>query len=101
MKTRHKVFFLATLEKFMKDWPVGSYLVIYITTRVPSGRPRMIIGYNCSYRKVLEFVATEGGVSTEPGDTCLSRFPDIFLMFLFASLLVLTVQAGIQMPVLK
>ena len=31
-KTIHKGFCLATLEKLMKYWPVGSYLVMKITT---------------------------------------------------------------------
>ena len=101
MKTTHIGFLLDTLEKFMKDWTLGSYLVMKITPRVTSGIPRMIIGYKYNSRKVLGFVATEVGVITETGDTCLSRFPDIFLVFLFASLLVLNFQAGISMPAMK
>ena len=101
VNTTHIGFLLDTLEKFMKDWTLGSYLVMKITPRVTSGIPRMIIGYKYNSRKVLGFVATEVGISTETGDTCLSHLTDIFLMFLFASLLVLTCQAGISMPVME
>ena len=40
----HKGFCLATLEKLMKHWPGGSYLVLNSTLRVPGRRPRMDIG---------------------------------------------------------
>ena len=33
VKTIHKGFCLATLEKLMKDWPGGSYLVMKINSR--------------------------------------------------------------------
>ena len=45
LNTRHKGFYLSTLEKLMKDWPGGSYLVINSTTRVPGGIPLLYIGY--------------------------------------------------------
>ena len=44
VKMSHKGFCLATLEKLMKHWPVGSYLVLNSTLRVPGGIPRMDIG---------------------------------------------------------
>ena len=78
VKTSHKGFCLATLEKLMKDWTGGSYLVMKSTKIVPGGRPLMAIGYKYNSRKFLGFIATEGGVSTEPGDPYLSRFPDIY-----------------------
>ena len=77
MKTSHKVF-LATLEKLMKDWPGGSYLVLKSTPRFPSEGPLLSIGYKYNSRKVLGFIATEGAGSTEPGDPYLSRFLDIY-----------------------
>ena len=70
--------FLNTLEKLMKDWLGGSYLVMKSTPRVPVGRPLMDIGYNYNSRKVLGCISTEGAGSTEPGDPYLSRFPDIY-----------------------
>ena len=88
-KTSHKVF-LNTLEKLMKYWPGGSYLVMKSTPRFPCGRPLLVIGYKYNSTMVLGFIATEGDVSTEPGDPYLSRFPGIFLMLLFALLFVLT-----------
>ena len=45
VKTSHKGFCLSTLEKFMKDWPGGSYLVMKSNTRVLGGRPLLSIGY--------------------------------------------------------
>ena len=89
VKTSHKGFFLATLENLMKNWLGGSYLVVKSTPIVPRGRPILAIGYNCNYRKVLGFIATEGARSTEPGDPYLSRFPEKNLMFMFALLFVL------------
>ena len=79
VKTSHKGFCLATLEKFMKDWPGGSYFVLKSTPRFPGEIPLLAIGYKYNSRKVLGFIATEGAGSTEPGDPYLSRSPDIYL----------------------
>ena len=38
-ETSHKGFCLATLEKLMKDWPGGSYLLLKITPRFPGECP--------------------------------------------------------------
>ena len=62
----------------MKDWPIGSYIVLRSTPRVPGDRPFMEIGYKYNSRKVLGFIDTEGARSTEPGDTYLSHFPEFF-----------------------
>ena len=43
-KTSHKGFCLATLEKLMKYWSGGSYIVMKITPKVPGGRPLLDIG---------------------------------------------------------
>ena len=43
-KTSHKGFCLATLEKLMKYWLRGSYLVMEITPRVPGCIPLLAIG---------------------------------------------------------
>ena len=77
-KTSHKGFCLATLEKLMKDWPGGSYLVLKSTTSFPGESPLLAIGQNYNSRKVIGFIATEGAGSTGPGDPYLSRFPDIY-----------------------
>ena len=45
VKTSHKGFCLATLEKSKKDCPVGLYLVVKSTPRVPSEIPLLEIGY--------------------------------------------------------
>ena len=68
----------------MKDWPGGSYLVMKSTARFPGEIPLLDILYKYNSRKVLGFIATKGSESTEPGDPYLSRFPYIFLIFLFA-----------------
>ena len=62
----------------MKYCPGGSYLVMKITPRFLDGRPLLTIGYKYNSRKVLGFIATDGSLSTEPGDPYLSRFPDFF-----------------------
>ena len=43
VNTSYKDFCLATLEKLMKDWPGGSYLVMKSTPIVPCGRPLLAI----------------------------------------------------------
>ena len=62
----------------MKYWPEGSYIFMKSTPIVPGGRPLMSIGYKYNPRKVLFFIATDGAVSTEPGNTYLSCFPEIY-----------------------
>ena len=37
-------FFKATLEKLVKDWTRGSYIVMKSTPRVPVGTPLLAIG---------------------------------------------------------
>ena len=76
-KMSHKDFCLATLAKLMKEWPVGSYIVIIITPRIPGDRHPMSIGYKYKYRSFLGFIANEGYGSTKPGYPYLSRFPKI------------------------
>ena len=60
MKTIHKGFCLATLEKLMKDWPVGSYLVMTSTPIFPDEIPLLAIGYKYNYRKILVFISNKG-----------------------------------------
>ena len=90
VKTVNKGSCLATLENLMKDWPGGSYLVMKSTQIFPGGRPLVSIGYRYNSRKVLGFIASEGVRSIKQGDTCLSLFPDIFRIFPFAPLSILT-----------
>ena len=90
VETSHKGFCLTTLENLMKYWPGGLYLVMESAPRFPGERPLLAIGYKYNSRKVLGFIATEGAGSTEPGDPYLSCFPDIFLIFLFSPLFILT-----------
>ena len=78
VKTSHKGFYLSKLEKLMKYWPGGSYLVLKSSPRFPGEILLLAIGYKYSYRKVLGFVATEVARSTEPVDPYLSSFPDIY-----------------------
>ena len=62
----------------MKDWPVGSYLVLKSTPVFPVEIPLLAIGYKYNSRKFLGFISTEGAGSTEPGDPYLSHFPGIY-----------------------
>ena len=78
VKTSHKIFCLATLEKLMKYWSGGSYLGLKSTPRFPGEITLLDIGYKYNSGKVLGFIATEGSGSTEPGDPYLSRFPEIY-----------------------
>ena len=80
-KTRQKGFCLSTLENLMKDWPGGSYLVMKSNPRVPGGRALLAIWCKYNSRKVLGFIATEGAVITEPGDTYLYLSPDSYYNF--------------------
>ena len=90
VKTIHNSFCQATLERLTRDWPGGSYLVMKITPRVPGEKTHLTIGYKYNLRKVQSFIATEGDESPEPGDSYLYCFSDIYLMLLFALLLVLS-----------
>ena len=45
VKMSHKVFCSATLEKLMKDWLGGSYLILKSTPRFPVKIPLLAIGY--------------------------------------------------------
>ena len=51
--------------------------------------------------KVLVFIATAEVGSTKPGDPYLSRFPNFFLMFLFAPWFFLTCYKGISIPLTR
>ena len=43
VKMSHKGFCISTLEKLMKYWLIGSYIVMKSNKSVPGGRPLMII----------------------------------------------------------
>ena len=60
VKTTHKIFCLAKLEKLMKECPGGYHIVMKITPRVPGDGSLMAIGYNYRSKNVLGFIATEG-----------------------------------------
>ena len=60
VKTIHKRFCLATLEKLTRDFLGGSYLVLVITPIVHGYRPLGAIGYMYNYRKDPGYIATEG-----------------------------------------
>ena len=79
--TSHKGFFLDTLEKLVKYWTQGYYIVMKSTPRVPGDRPLTDIRYKYNSRKVLGFVTTEGSGSTEPGDPYLSRYSENYSNF--------------------
>ena len=74
----NKVFFLATFEKFMKEWTGGYRIVIKSTPIITGYIPLMSIGYKYNYRKVLGIITTEGYGSTETGDPYLYHFSESY-----------------------
>ena len=78
MKTIHKIFFLANLEKLMKEWPVFSHIVMNSVPIFPGEKPPMVIEYKDKSQKVHGFIATEGGRSNEAGVPYLSPLPIFF-----------------------
>ena len=74
----------------MKDFSGGLYLVLNSTPIFPGDIPLVEIEYKYNSRKVLGFIATEGGGVTESDDPYLSCLPEIFLMLMFAPLFDLT-----------
>ena len=90
-KTSRKFFFLATIEKLMKDWPRGLYLVMKIDPRVTDGIPLMDIEYKYNY------IGRSYGLLLLMWLEVLNQVIPIYLvsltfilMFLFTPLLVLT-----------
>ena len=63
VKTTHKCFCLATLEKLMKYWPGGLYIFMKSTPRFTGDIPLLAIGYKYNSRKFIGFIATEGAGS--------------------------------------
>ena len=61
VNTSYNGFFLATLKRLMKEWPLGSRIVINITQTVLGDTPHMKMGYNYNFWKVLVFVSNKGG----------------------------------------
>ena len=61
VKTNTKGFFKATIERFMKDFPGGFYIVLSSKPMVPGERPLLTIGYNYNSQYVLSFVDAFGG----------------------------------------
>ena len=78
LKTIHKGFCLTTLEKLVKNWAGGSYLVMNSTPILTGVRKLMAIGYKYNSREIIGFISTEGSGSTEPGDPYLSHFHNTF-----------------------
>ena len=85
----------------MKECLGGYYLVINSTTIVTCGRQLMDIGYKYNSRKVLGFIAIEGGGRTEPGDPHLYPLPDNYYIFLFDQFLFLTYLESLSISVMK
>ena len=60
----------------MKEWPVLSHLVMKSAIRFPDDIILMAIGYKYIYQNILGFISMEGKVSTVPGVTYLSCYPE-------------------------
>ena len=75
VKTNHAFFPKKALEKKMKPWPSGSYLVMQTTC--PESKVELIaLGYKYNARKVLCFIMTKNAGSTAPGEPYIAKFPD-------------------------
>ena len=74
-------FYLANLEKLIKECPGGSYLITKITQIVPSNGSLVFIEYKYNSQKVLGFLATEWDGSIDPGIPYLSDFSDNYSKF--------------------
>lgn len=65
------------IEKIMRDWPSGAYIVLECKT--PDTKVDLVaIGYKYNAKKVLCFVMTKNAGSTAPGDPYIAKFPDKF-----------------------
>ena len=76
VKTRHKILFLSTKEKLMKQWPSGSHVVMNGSPIVTVDRTLMSIRYRYRYQKVIVFNDMDCARSNKPGVPYLSRYPD-------------------------
>ena len=77
VKTAHSWFPKDKLEKEMKDFPSGAYLVMECTA--PETGVKLVgIGYKYNSRKVLLFVMTKNAGKTIPGSPYIARFTDEF-----------------------
>ena len=76
IEKNHKGFFLYTLVKLTKLWPVWSYFVMKSTPIVIGDIPLMAIGYKYISWKVPRFIDTQGSGSTYPVYPYLLNFPD-------------------------
>ena len=64
------------LDKEMKDYPGGTWIVLKGTTK--KDVYLVSLGYKYNSRTVLTFVMTEGAGSTESGTPYQTRFPDVY-----------------------
>ena len=77
IKTGSAYFPKRELEKEMKDYPSGAYLVLETTAPV-SNVKLVAIGYKYNARKVLLFLMTKDAGMTLPGRPYIARFNDEF-----------------------
>jgi len=73
LKTNHKYSPKLEVKKIMKDWPVGSHLVL-------EGRKDAVdiifVGYKYNKRKVINFMFTKGAGSTKCMGFYLAKWKD-------------------------
>ena len=77
VKTAHSWFPKKQIEKQMKSFPSGAYLVMECTAPV-TGVKLVAVGYKYNTRKVLLFVMTKDAGHTQPGAPYIARFTDVF-----------------------
>lgn len=63
------------IDKIMRHWPSGSYLVL--ECRTPDTKVDLVaIGYKYNSKKVLCFIMSKNAGSTAPGKPYIAKFPD-------------------------
>ena len=100
VKTRHKGFCLATLEKLRTAWPVGFHIVMNSARIVPGERPIMAIGHTSNYWKVLIFLLLRGAKVLNQVIHIYLASLKFILMFLFTLLYVIAWLTYISVPVI-
>ena len=72
VKTSHKGFFLAILEQLLNDWPIGSFISLYIMPIFDGYIPLIYIEYTYNSWNFLGFISSDMWVVPDPDGTFIS-----------------------------
>ena len=78
VKENTEVLCKDTIGNFTKDWPGGSYLVLWSQPMVTRERQIIAIGYKYNKRKVIYFIVIENAGIIQEGLPYLSQYLDQF-----------------------